>query len=124
MNVHGLVSGAIGVVNPFETVAVSISTGYRLEDDGSQTPTFDTESFSAQVQALTYRDLMQTASLNLQGTRRRLYFNGEVDAIVRLMNKGADLVTRSDGTEWKVVFQLEQWPDWCAVVITLQDQTG
>lgn len=121
MNLHGIVSGAIGTVNPFETVAVYVSTGYSLSNDGIQTPTFDVFTFSAQIQALGYKDLLQTASLNLQGTRRKMYFRGEVDGIVRMLNKGGDLVTRSDGTVWKVVFQLEQWPDWCSVVVTLQD---
>lgn len=121
MDLHRVVSGAIGVVNPFETVAVSVSTGYSVAADGTQTPAYQTASAQAQVQALTYRDLLQTASLNIQGTRRRMYFEGEVDAIVRMLNKGGDTLTRSDGTVWLVVFVLEQWPDWCAVCVTLQD---
>lgn len=120
MDLHGLVRGAIGVVNPFETVAVSFSTGYAINGDGTQVPSYDAEPLDAQVQALGYRDLLQIASMNIQGTRRKLYVEGEVDGIVRLLNKGGDLITRSDNTVWKVVFQLEQWPDWCSFVITLQ----
>jgi hypothetical protein len=117
----GLTSGAVGVVNPFETVAVSESTGYALNPDGSQSPAYTTDTIQAQIQALTGKDLRQIESMNLQGTLRRMYFEGEVDAIIRMLNKGGDLVTRSDGTIWKVTTQLEQWPDWCAVVVTLQD---
>ena len=121
MNLHGLVKGAIGSVNPFEAVAVSVSTGYALAADGTQTPAYDSFPAQAQVQALTYRDLLQVNSMNIQGTRRRMYFFGEVDAIVRMLNKGGDTITRADGTVWLVVYVLEQWPDWCAVCVTLQD---
>lgn len=123
MNLHGLVSGAIGVVNPFETVAVSISTGFTQNPDGSSTPQYSSSPYGAQVQALQGRDLKQVESLNLQGTVLKMYFYGEVDAIIRMLNKGGDLITRSDLTVWKVVFVFEQWPDWCAVCVNLQDGT-
>lgn len=121
MNLHGLVSGAIGVVNPFETVAVSYSTGYDLEGDGTQTPSYETIPREAQVQALTFKDLLQVNAMNIQGVRRRMYFYGEVDGIVRMLNKGGDTITRGDGTVWLVAYVLEQWPDWCAVCVTQQN---
>lgn len=121
MNLHAITKGAIGAVNPFETVAVSVSTGYALAGDGTQTPAYQTDPAQAQVQALTYKDLLQVNSMNIQGTRRRIYFEGEVDGIVRMLNKGGDTITRSDGTVWLVAYVLEQWPDWCAVCVTLQN---
>jgi hypothetical protein len=121
MDLHGLVKGAIGVVNPLEVVAVSYSEGNDIAGDGTQTPIYQTVPRDAQVQALTYRDLLQVSSMNIQGTRRRMYFEGEVDGIVRMLNKGGDTITRSDGTVWLVAYVLEQWPDWCAVCVTLQN---
>ena len=121
MDLHGVVRGAIPAVNPDETVAVSISAGYTQNPDGSTAPAYDTSPYVAQVQALQYRDLLQIQSLNIQGTRRKMYFFGEVDAIVRMLNKGGDVITRSDGTEWLVAFVFEQWPDWCSVCVTQQN---
>ena len=121
MDLRGFTTGAINAINRFETVAVSVSTGYAIAGDGSTLPSYAAYPMSADVQALGYRDLLQIQGMNIQGTRRKLYFNGEVDAIVRELNAGGSLITRSDATVWKVAYVLEQWATWCAVVITLQD---
>ncbi len=121
MNLHALVSGAIGAINPFETVALALSTGYAIGATGARTPSYSSTTGSAQLQPLTADDLQQIDSLNIQGTKMRGYFYGAVDQIVRMLSKGGDLVYRSDGTAWKVVFVFEQWPDWCAVCLVLQN---
>lgn len=121
MNLHGLVRGAITTVNPDETVTLSQSTGTTKNADFSLSPTYSTSGVGAQVQALTGKDLRQIEGLNLNGTLRKFYFFGEVDAIVRSAQKGGDLITRSDESVWLVNQVLEQWPDWCAVVATLQN---
>ena len=51
----------------------------------------------------------------------KAYFWGEVDGLVRAVAKGGDLIVRADGSVWKTVFVFEQWPDWCAICILLQD---
>ena len=121
MNLHKAVSGAIGAVNLAETVAVSISNGFDQTPSGGTVPRYDTSSYVADVQPLQYRDLLQTQSLNLQGTRVKMYFSGEVSGIIRMLNKGGDTITRSDGTVWLVVFVFEQWKDWCSICATLQN---
>lgn len=94
MNLHGIASGIISAVNPMVPARVDVSTGYTTASDGNRTPTYRTVTgVSAQVQALTYRDLIQVEGLNLNGTRRAIYFNGRVDGLVRVENKGGDLVT-------------------------------
>lgn len=125
MNLHGLVSGAIAAVNPFVPCTIQASTGYTTDAAGKRVPTYAAPfTIPGQVQALTFKDLTQLDGLNLNGTRRAIYFNGRVDAIVRVDNKGGDLITIADGVNagvWLVALVLEQWPDWVKVAVTLQD---
>lgn len=125
MNLHGIAAGAIGAVNPMVPGTIQVSTGYTTSGDGSRVPTYTTvEDIPMQVQALTFRDMQQTDSLNLQGTRRAIYIDGRVDGLVRPDNKGGDIITLTDGPNagtWLVVIVLETWPDWTKVAVTLQN---
>lgn len=89
-----------------------------------QNPYFDfSTSFnvSAQVQPLSYKDIEHVDSLNIGGYRRAIYISGRLDALVRMNQKGGDLVILADGTVWLVATVLEQWPDWVKVAATLQN---
>ena len=122
MNLHGIVSGAIGSVNPFVAATVQNSTGSTTNPDGTRTPIYTTVSgVQVQVQALGYRDLQQINGLNLNGTRRKIYLNGALDGVVRSQMRGGDLITLPDGSVYLVALVLEQWPDWCSCAVTLQD---
>lgn len=121
MNLHGIVRGAITAVNPDVTVAISESTGYTTSADFEQIPTYNTFPAQAQIQALTGKDLKQLDGMNLNGTLRAIYFYGDVEAIVRVMRKGGDLITDSNNNVWLVHQVLETWPDWCKVAVTLQN---
>lgn len=125
MNLHGLASGAIGTVNPFILGTIKVSTGSTTAADGKRTPTYSTQTnVSMQVQALTFRDLQQLDGLNLNGTRRAIYLNGKYDGVVRPQLKGGDLFVIASGPNagtWLVALVLEQWPDWCKVAVTLQN---
>lgn len=123
MNLHGIVSGVIASVNPFQTFAVSISTGaYVTAANGERTPVYAAPVYvSGQVQDLTSKDLRQLDSLNIQGSQRAIYLNGELDGVVRWNGKGGDLLTLQDGTVWLTTAVLEQWPDWAKVSVTLQN---
>lgn len=124
MNLHGIVRGAIGAVNPNVTVQWSASTGNSTAADGKRSPEYATpQPVVAQVQTLTTQDLRQVDSLNLQGTMRTLYMSGAASAVVRRSAKGGDLFVLSDGTTWLVTSVLETWPDWCKLLLTLQDDT-
>lgn len=126
MNLHGVVAGVIGAVNPFVPAKLRISTGYTTADDGKQVPSYGPlRIIQAQVQPLSWRDLQQVDNLNLQGTRRAIYVNGEIDGIVRVEKKGGDLIIIEYGVNtgvWLTAITLEQWPDWVKVAATLQDQ--
>ena len=122
MNLHGLVASAIGAINPLVSVKIQVSTGYSTNADFSRSPSYAAGvTVQGQVQALEYNDIIQADSLQIQGVRRKLYINGEVDGLVRAENKGGDLVTLPDGTVWKVAMIAEAWPDWTCAIITLQD---
>ncbi len=123
MDLHGIASGAIGTVNPFEDVTLKISSGWTQLPTGGQKPRYvsPAPTRNAQLQPLQGNDLKQLDGLNINGTKLKGWFYGEVDAIVRMLNKGGDLVIRADGTSWKVVFVFEQWPDFCSVCLVLQD---
>ncbi len=120
MNLHNIVAASIGAINPLVSVTVRLSNGYTIDSHGVQQPSYRTVTLLGQIQALTFRDIMQTNGLNLQGTRRAIYFNGDIEGLVRSQMKGGDLVTFPDGTVWLIAMALETWPDWCKVVATLQ----
>lgn len=123
-NMHGLVRGLIQTINPDETVTLKTSTGYDTLGDGTQVPQYSTQSYpGSQIQALSGDDLKQIANLNLQGTLRKGYFYGDVQAIVRAAGRGGDVIIRADSSVWLVTHVLETWANgaWCAVVLTLQN---
>lgn len=122
MDLNAIVAGAIGTVNPNAPVTIQVSTGYVTNADGSRSPSYAApQMIAAQVQALSYGDIVHADGLGIQGTRRKLYIHGAVNGLVRAQNKGGDLVTLADGTVWKIALILEQWPDWASAIITLQD---
>lgn len=126
MNLHGIVSGAIGAVNPFVSATVQRSTGYTTNSDGSRVPTYTTFQISAQVQSLSYTDLIKLDALNITGKRRKIYLSGDVEGIIRADQRGGDLIvfptgTLPEGNTWLAAYVLENWPDWVSVAITLQD---
>lgn len=120
MNLHGIVSGAIGSVNPFVSATIQVSTGYTTTADFRQVPSYDTHAASVQVQALTFEDLKKLDGLNIQGIRRALYIAGAWNGVIRADARGGDLITMPDGTVWLAVLELEAWPDWTKIAVTRQ----
>jgi hypothetical protein len=125
MNLHSIVSGAVGAVNPQITISLQSSTGSTTNADGSRTPAYaEPVSLTAQVQPLTNRDLRQIEGLNLQGTLMAIYINGNLDGVVRVLMKGGDLITLPDGSVWLISQVLEGFAltaGWTKAVMTLQD---
>ena len=127
MNLHAITSGAIGMVNPFVSVSLKRSTGYTTNADGTRTPTYSTPAtIQVQVQSLTFSDLRQLDSLNIQGTKRAIYVGQEVEAIIRASAAGGDVLTFPNGTlpegnVWLAAQVLENWPDWQKIAIVLQN---
>jgi hypothetical protein len=122
LNLHSIAAGAISAVNPMQSAAIQISNGYLTGAQGRRGPSYlPAVTVSAQVQELTAKDLRHLDQLNIQGSKKKIYMNGIVSGTVRVNNQGGDLVTLQDGTVWLTTAVLEQWPDWVAVSVTLQD---
>jgi hypothetical protein len=125
MNLHSIASNFIGVVNPLVPCTIKVSLPPTVNPDGTPVPAYASPiTVQAQVQPLSQNDLRQAESLNLQGTLRAVYINGNVDGVVRVTAKGGDIVTILVGPNAGVylVNKVEEaWPDWCHCLCTLQD---
>ncbi|NTJ67523.1 hypothetical protein G6M50_06065 [Agrobacterium rhizogenes] len=125
MNLHAVVAPIIGSVNPNVPCSMQVSTGYTTNDDGTQIPTYDTVTGTAQVQALTFKDLTQVDGINKNGAARGIYFYGDIVGVLRTRTKGGDIITLSDGANtgnWLVVQPLETWAvGWCKCACVLQN---
>lgn len=122
MNLHGIVSGAIGAVNPFVPAQIKISTGNTTLPSGKREPSYSVTDVSVQLQALSYTDLMHIDRMNIQGVVKAAYVNGNFNGVNRPKQQGGDLLV-VNGEEWLIVKPLEEWPDWCKFVVNLQRQT-
>lgn len=120
MNLHSLVSGAIGAVNPLIPCKIRQSTGYTTQTDGKRVPAYaDPVDVMIQRQDLSNRDLRQIEGLNIQGITCAAYVQGNWYGINRTEGQGGDLFD-FNGQTWLVVAMLEAWPDWCKVALCLQ----
>lgn len=133
MNLRGLVNSITRVVNANVTATILRNIGADRKPGGVRIPTYGKFPIRVQVQSLSYSDLQQLEGLNIQGTRRAVYLDGAAFSVVRVAQKGGDLLIFErgllpEGTTWLIVHVLEQWQDgkagaaWGKVAITLQDE--
>ena len=121
MNLHGIVSGAIGSINPPVLATFKSSTGtYTTGPDGSRVPAYNIiDNVPIQVQALTAAEIRHTDNLNMQGVLRAVYLNGAANGIVLKYGEGGDLLIFG-GNTWLATTVLEQWDSWVKIAVTLQ----
>lgn len=129
LNIFGLARGAASAVLPSKRLILYISNGYTTNQDGQRIPSYLKPcGICGSVQALQYTDILKLEGLNLQGERRKIYLYGNIDGLVRVDNKGGDILVtlkrdgKPDGRIWLVATVLEYWPDWCSVAVTLQNE--
>lgn len=130
MNLHGMVRGVVGAVNPDIAATWERSTGYTTTTDFKQAPSYAAPvTVRAQVQALSGGDVtrLEAAGVSMQAVMRKVYLYGNVSGIVRDDQQGGDLlhfplVPGGSVKTWLVVNVLEAWPDWCSVAVALQVQ--
>jgi hypothetical protein len=127
MNLAAIANGAITAINPNFPATLYISTG-NVVIDFKQTPTYGTMPIAAQVQPLTSGELRQLDALNIQGASKAIYLNGAALGIIRIKQRGGDLIvfpagTLPEGDVWLVKASLEQWQGatWAKVAVELQD---
>lgn len=122
MNLHRIVSGVVGRVNPFVPVELLVSAGYTKAPSGKQVPKYEAPvTVMAQVQQLTTKEIQHLDAMNIQNSGSGIYMRGFVNGVVRVTKKGGDLITLPDGQTYLVTAVLEQWSDWCKVAVTLQN---
>lgn len=125
INLRAIANGITRSINPNVAAELWHSTGATTSSSFKQTPTYSKTRIIVQAQALSYSDLQQLDSLNIQGVRRAIYADAQVMSIVRVQQQGGDLVvfpagTFPEGTTWLAAHTLERWPAWCKIAITLQ----
>lgn len=120
MDLHGMASGYINVVNPFIDAVIDMSAGYVTDASGARTPNYLAPiNVKIQKQDLSQSELAQIEGLNLQGVTCAAYVHGNFYGANRVIEGGGDIFT-FEGRKWLVVATLEAWPDWCKVALCLQ----
>lgn len=122
LNLHGLVRGAIQVVNTDSPGTVYVSTG-RTSVRGILTPTFTAVDARLQVQAQKHSDITHERSLQQNDGFLTMYAYGDFSDIERRDVKGGDIVNIPAGVRrgwYMITTKLEQWPGWCAFEVTIQ----
>lgn len=122
MNLNAIAGSLTQAVNPDVIGTLKKSTGgYDTAPDGSRTSKYETiRNVSFQVQALTAKELQQVDSLNIEGEKRGVWFNGNLLGVVAAKGKGGDLCIFG-GSTWLIVQVFETWANgWCHVAVALQ----
>lgn len=125
MNLHAVVSGAVGAINPNVTGTVKASAGYTTLPTGRQMPAYAAPYDALmQVQPLSASDIKFLDALSIMSTERSVYLNGVIQGINRAELKGGDVLTIL-GKTWYVTSVIEPWntAGWCKVGVTQQVPT-
>lgn len=115
MNLHAIVRGAIGSVNPDVSAQYLASTGATTDAAGKRAPTYAAPvTVRIQVQPTGGKDLERIAALNLQGIPRSVYMYGDVQGVQRVLAKGGDILQfaafkSAAVTNWLVVLVDGPW---------------
>lgn len=123
MNLQAVVSPYTATVSPPTIGTLYVSTGSTTNADYSRSPSWTAYTgVSFDVQALSGRDLRQIDGLNLQGTLRSVYLQGNIEGIDRPAAKGGDVLYFS-GQYWIVTVVAEPWANngWTKVIVVLQN---
>lgn len=120
LNLHSIVSPAIGAVNPLISATILQSSGFTNNPDGSRTPKYAAPvAMYIQVQALTSGELQRLDGLNLQGVMKAVYLSGRWHGAVRVGQQGGDLL-KFQGQTWLAIQVLENWRSWTRLAVVLQ----
>lgn len=128
MHLRRLVRGSINAVNQDQQIGWLASTGHIINaTTGVSTPAYAAlQNPWAQIQPVPTDQLGHLEQLNIQGVLRQVYLKGAVASAVREDGTGGDLLQfpeLSGGVmrTWLVMLVPEQWPDWCLVIVRLQN---
>lgn len=125
MNLRSIANQHITTINPNIPAILKLNTGYETSDTGKRVSKFEEFEVSIQAQSLNTQDLSLFDTLAQQGQMLNVYVSGQIHALRRISNQGADkLVFKAFGeeseSEWLIKSVLESFPNWCKVVVWRQ----
>lgn len=125
MNLRQIANRAITTVNPNIPAVLKLNAGTETDDTGKRVAKFDEINVKIQPQSLSTNDLQLFDSLAQQGQLLNVYISGQIHALRRLSQQGADkLVFKAFGekteSEWLIKSVAESFPNWCKVVVWRQ----
>ena len=121
MNLHAIVSGAIGSVNRHEMVTIYRCNG-TTNTAGVVSVTYTPSDILAQVQAPNAGDLKLFDNLADAKHVKKFYLNASAHTINRHEETAGDIIERADGSYWLIdVIRDDFSPEgWLCVLGTLQ----
>lgn len=125
MNLRSIVNQHITTINPNIQATLKLNTGYETSDTGKRVSKFEEFEVSIQAQSMSTQDLSLFDTLAQQGQMLNVYVSGQIHALRRISNQGADkLVFKAFGeeseSEWLIKSVSESFPNWCKVVVWRQ----
>ena len=123
MNLHAIVSGAIGSVNHHEMVTIYRCNG-TTNTAGVVSVTYTPSDIMAQVQAPNAGDLRLFDNLADAKHVKKFYINASAHTINRHEETAGDIIERADGSYWLIDMILDDFsPEgWLCVLGTLQHE--
>lgn len=125
INVRAIANRAIQCINPNVTAVLMANEGFDTDDSGYQVPKYSEHSISMQLQSLSTQDLEHLNLINQQGQFIYGYAKGQIEAIRRVTQKGADKIrftaySESKEADWLVTKVIESYSDWVKVLLWRQ----
>lgn len=123
MNLHAIVSGAIGSVNKHELVTIYRCNG-TTNNAGVVSVTYTPQDILAQVQAPNAGDLKLFDNLADAKHVKKFYINASAHTINRHEETAGDIIERADGSYWLIDMMRDDFsPEgWLCVLGTLQHE--
>lgn len=125
IKVRAIANSAIQVVNKNLPATLIANEGFEIIPGGKQVPKFVSYEISVQMQSLSTQDLEHLGVVNQQGEFIYCYVRGQIEAIRRAKDKGADKISfvaygESEPSEWLVTKVIESYPSWVKVLLWRQ----
>ena len=123
MNLHAIVSGAIGSVNKHELVTIYRCNGVT-NTAGVVKVSYSPQDIIAQVQAPSAADLRLFDNLADARHVKKFYINAPASTINRQEETAGDIFERADGTYWLIDMIRDDFsPEgWLCCIATLQHE--
>lgn len=125
IKVRAIANSAIQVVNKNLPATLIANEGFEIIPGGKQAPKLAWYEISVQMQSLSTQDLEHLGVINQQGEFIYCYARGQIEAIRRAKDKGADKISfvaygESEASEWLVTKVIESYPSWVKVLLWRQ----